>query len=476
MSPRSLLRWVLAVGCVTGLAACDSGDEAAPPPAARDGTNIVIVMTDDQDLASMRAMQRTRALLGSRGTKFANAFASLPLCCPSRATLLTGQYAHNHGVFSNKPPDGGYQAFDGRRRTLGVWFQSAGYRTAWIGKYLNGYGVDGDASMPPGWTRWFSPLGFDSLRMYDYSVSSDGEVEEFGDDPADYQTDVLAREALRFLRDRGDERPFFMVLAPLAPHDEDDTIDTGARDPRPAPRHIGSLNANGPPRPPSFNEADVSDKPPELREPRLGRSEIAALRRLDRSRRESLLAVDEAVARIVGTLREQGRLDETVIVFTSDNGYLLGQHRLVGGKSLPYRGVAGVPLLIRGPGFEPGGTVRTAVTNVDLAATVADLAGLDPDRELDGTSLRALAGDAPHETRATLLESSDYAAVRTRRFLYVEHSSGALELYDLRRDPFELENRAGDPTYAPQVGRLAAALSRLRDCAGAECEVAVSGT
>lgn len=184
--------------------------------------------------------------------------------------------------------------------------------------------------------------------------------------------------------------------------------------------------------------------------------------------------MDEAVARIVRALRAQGRLDDTVIVFTSDNGYLLGQHRLVGGKSLPYRGIAGVPLIVRGPGFDRA-SVRTAVTNVDVAATLADLAALEPDRELDGSSLRALAAAGADDARAVLLKSDDYAAVRTARFLYVEHRGGGVELYDLRRDPFELENRADDPAYEALAARLASALTHLRDCAGAECEVSLSG-
>jgi len=477
MNLRSAPRRALAVGCAAGLTllgACSSEDEPERPPAVGEGPNIVVVMTDDQDVASVRAMPRTRALLADRGTTFRNAVASLPLCCPSRATFLTGQYAHNHRVFSNKPPDGGYQAFDGRRRTLGVWLEAAGYRTGWIGKYLNGYGLNGVATVPPGWGRWFSPLGFDSLRMYDYTVSADGEIEEFGDAPADYQTDVFAREALRFLRDGEEEQPFFLMLAPLAPHDEDDTVDTGARDPRPAPRHRGALQATGPPRPASFNETDVSDKPRKLREPALTATDLRDLRRLDRSRRESLLAVDEAVSRIVGALRRQGRLAETLIVFTSDNGYLLGEHRLVGGKSLPYRGIAGVPLFIRGPGFDRGATVPTAVSNVDLAATLVDVAGLDPDRELDGASLREVGARGADDGRAVLLESSAYAGIRTRRFLYVEHSGGEVELYDLRRDPFELENLAGDAGSRARAKRLSETLSRLRDCVGDECRSGAS--
>ena len=453
-----------AAGCGGG---GDDRDPEPGPAGPRQAVNFVVVMTDDQDRASAHRMPRVRRLLAARGTTFANAFASLPLCCPSRATFLTGQYAHNHGVWHNKPPDGGYSAFGGRERTLGVWLEEAGYRTAWVGKYLNGYGLDGDPRVPPGWTRWFSPLGFDSLLMYDYAVSDDGRERHYGNRPRDYQTDVFAREAVRFVRDESGSRPFFLVLAPLAPHDEADTVRVGPRDPRPAPRHRGTVAEARLPGSPDFDEARVSDKPRKLRRPRLSASERHELARLIGDRRASLLAVDEAVGRIVGSLRRTGELSRTVVVFTSDNGYLLGEHRLVGGKSLPYRGIAGVPLIVRGPGFEPGARLDSAVGNVDVTATIVELAGLDPDRELDGVPL-PFGGE---DDRALLLESPAYTSVRTRRFLYVEHRGGAVELYDLRRDPLELENEAANPDYRTWADRLAAAADELRDCAGEGCRV-----
>jgi arylsulfatase A-like enzyme len=464
-------------GCATlalaSAAGCGGGEDdgGGEPPNSRAGTppNFVVVMTDDQDQASARRMPRVRRLLAERGTTFDNSFASLPLCCPSRATFVTGQYAHNHGVWDNKPPTGGYPAFTGRERTLGVWLEAAGYRTAWIGKYLNGYGLDGDPRAPPGWTRWFSPMGLDSLLMYDYTVSDDGRVRHYGNRPSDYQTDVLAHEALRFLRDAPGSRRFFLVLAPLAPHDEGDTLSLGVRDPRPAPRHRGAVALAPVPDSPDFDEARIEDKPRKLRRPRLSSTERRDLARLIRDRRASLLAVDEAVGRIVRTLRRQGELARTVVIFTSDNGYLLGEHRLIGGKSLPYRGIAGVPLIVRGPGFESDQHVDSVVGNIDLAPTIVELAGLDPDRILDGVSLTA----QPDERRALLLESEAYVSVRTRRFLYVEHDGGVVELYDLRRDPLELENVAGDSRYGTWEDRLAAAAADLRDCAGEECGVTV---
>jgi N-acetylglucosamine-6-sulfatase len=476
----ALLAAVLALagGCDLGGGNDDDAVSKRGSDVERPGSqpNFVVVMTDDQDLASVADMPRVRALLAKRGTTFTNAFATLPLCCPSRATFLTGEYAHNHGVMSNKPPDGGYQAFRDRNGTLGVWLQHAGYRTGWVGKYLNGYGLESDASVPPGWSRWFGLMGFTDLLMYGYTASVDGTARRYGSEPTDYQTDVLATEALRFLDETPTADPFFLVLAPLAPHDEADVIETGSRDPRPAPRHLGALDDPRLQRPPAFNEADVSDKPINLRRPRLTAAELQDLRRLSLSRRESLLAVDEAVGQIVAELRTTGRLDDTVIIYTSDNGYLLGEHRLVGGKSLPYRGIAGVPLIIRGPGFDEGARERAPVGNVDLAPTIAELAGLEPSREADGRSLAALADDRDAaDNRAVLLEGRNYAGVRTRRFLYVEHDNGATELYDLRQDPFELESLHSDPAYEETRTRLAEALAKLRNCAGSDCLVEVGG-
>lgn len=456
------------------LAGCGGGDHDSdadrgkePLPGAR--PNIVVVITDDQDAGSLRVMPSVRRLLADRGSTFAKNHASFPLCCPSRATFVTGQYAHNHGVMSNKPPTGGYQALRNRRRTLGVWLQRAGYRTGFVGKYLNGYGLDGDAAVPPGWSRWVVPMGLDELLMYGYRLNRDGAVRRYGNRARDYQTDVLAREATSFIRATG-RKPFFLVLSTLAPHDELDTIDTGARDPRPAPRHYGTFADVRPPQAPSWDEADLSDKPTSVR--RAARREVA----LDseeflagyRGRLESLLAVDEAVKQLVATLRASGELDDTVIMFTSDNGYLLGEHGLVG-KARPYEEATRVPLIVRGPGF-PVGVNRALTANLDLAPTILALAGAEANRELDGISLVELARDpdaAPG--RAIVIETESRVGLRTRRYFYLEHRKGERELYDMRRDPFQLENVAGDPAYGTVISSLAEALAALRECAGREC-------
>lgn len=435
--------------------------------------NILVVLTDDQDFRSLRAMDRVNRLLGRGGTRFDRAYATFPLCCPARATLLTGLYSHNHGVVGNKPPEGGFPAFHGRRHTIGVWLQRAGYRTAWIGKYLNAYGLDGRYPIPPGWSRWHAFVEQSELRMYGYQLNDNGTVHSYGSSPREYQTDLLARKAARFI-DFAARRPqpFFLVMATLAPHDEDDRIDTGDRDPRPAPRHLGAELPAALLRPPaSFDERDVSDKARRVRtSPRLTAGERRRLRGLRRSRLESLLAVDEAVGMLIRRLRRSGELDRTVIVFTTDNGYMLGEHRQVGGKSLPYEEAARVPLLIRGPGF-PAGERRTQIVgDVDLVPTFLELSGAHPTRRPDGISLLGAASDpAAGVDRALLLESGAMRAVRTPRWLFVDYGRGGLELYDTEADRLQLRSLAGSPALADTEAALAARLEGLADCAGGGC-------
>jgi N-acetylglucosamine-6-sulfatase len=413
-----------------------------------------------------------RTLLARRGTSFTHYYATLPLCCPARATLLTGQYAHNHGVFGNKPPDGGYPALARKADTLGVWLQRAGYRTAWIGKFLNGYGHEGEYAIPPGWDRWAVPVELTELRMWGYRLNEDGEIVAYGGAPADYQTDVLADKAIDYVGDAaGHERPFFLVLAPTAPHDELDTIDTGDRDPRPAPRHRGSFTRRDLRASPSFNEGDVSDKPRAIaRLPRLDDRDLRALLPQRLGRLESLLAVDEAVRGLVRTLRRTGQLERTAIVFTSDNGLVLGEHRLATAKSVPYEEATRVPLIVRGPGFHAGARVPAPVGNVDLAPTILDLAEARPTRRLDGASLLRAARD-PRSARArpVLLEAEAWRGLRLGRWSYVEHRDGAKELYDLADDPFQLHNLARAPALRAIRERLAGRLAQLRRCAGRAC-------
>jgi arylsulfatase A-like enzyme len=443
-----------------------SDSPSASRPAVAGAPNVVVVMTDDQGTRSLPRMRHVREELQREGTTFTNFFASFPLCCPSRATLLTGQYAHNHGVLDNKPPEGGYEALD-HAGTLPIAMRRAGYRTGYIGKYLNGYARRGNdrREVPPGWSEWYVRTDGD---FYDYEVNENGRLRRYGDDESDYRTDVSARRARDFIR-RGAERPepFFLVLSTQAPHTE---TGEGPPDPRPAPRHRGRFRSAPLPRPPSFNEADLSDKPHVLRE--RPRKNPQRLKRVHRDRLRSLLAVDEAVKGVVDELEAAGELEDTLIVYTSDNGYFLGEHRLEGKakRNALYDEAVRVPFVVRGPGFPPGAEREQIAGNIDLAPTILEAAGAEPGREPDGRSLRPLAADPDADAgRDILLEDIESKAVRTARFMYARHPDGQRELYDLERDPFQLENRAGDRRYRAHERRLEARLRQLRDCAGQEC-------
>jgi arylsulfatase A-like enzyme len=427
--------------------------------------NVVVVMTDDQDARSVRVMRGVQQQLAGHGATFTNSFATFPLCCPSRATFLTGQYAHNHDVRDNEPPAGGYEAFDDSR-TLPISLRRAGYRTALFGKYLNGYK---GSRVPPGWSEWHVLTRYPH-RMYGYTLNENGRLRSYGSRPQDYQTDVLARKAAGFI-DRASRRsrPFFLAMTPTAPHHESGRK-PGSRNPRPAPRHSDRFRRASLPRPPSFNEADVSDKPAFIRDrPLIQGDALDRLAGKYRGRLGSLLAVDDAVRRLVSELRDAGELANTVFFFTSDNGYFLGEHRLVE-KTHLYEEGARVPLIMRGPGV-PEGVKRPQIAgNIDLAPTILDFTGAAPLRTMDGRSLLPLARrPGVAADRDILLENQSSEAVRTQRYMYAEHPGGETELYDLRTDPYQLRSRHGDPALATVRARLAQRLAELRNCAGANC-------
>jgi arylsulfatase A-like enzyme len=461
MTLASHSRRLAAAAALAGLALIASALTWAVGDAAA-ARNVVVVMTDDQDARSLRVMQGVKRQLGGSGTTFENFFATFPVCCPSRATFLTGQYAHNHGVRGNLPPAGGVQAFDDSR-TLAVALRRAGYRTGYVGRYLNGYD---SRRVPPGWSDWHVGMGKSAFRMYDYTLNENGRLERYGSSPSDYQTDVYARKATRFVR--GGSRPFFLTFAPLAPHA--DPSRTRPPNPEPAPRHRGAFAGAALPRPPSFNELDVSDKPRFVRnKPLLSAGDQRRLKRQHQDRLASLLAVDDAVKRIVKTLRETGELRDTLILFTSDNGYMLGEHRLVA-KGVLYEESVDVPLIMRGPGV-PSGVRRSQIAgNIDLAPTIFDFTGVRPLDSVDGSSLLPLARDGSVAAdRDILFENQNSAAVRTQRYMYAEHSGGEAELYDLREDPFQLRSRHADPALASVRATLAQRLAQLRNCTGASC-------
>jgi N-acetylglucosamine-6-sulfatase len=451
------------------------------PAAAFAAPNVVVIETDDQTVADMAAMPATRALLGDRGVVFRDSFVSLSQCCPSRATFLTGRYAHNHRVLSTTPPFGGLRRLN-PYQTLASWLQRAGYATALVGKYLNGYGIDDPFSVPPGWTEWHALTGGATYWYYGYTINHDGRLRTYGSAPEDYQSDVITRIAEDVIRRRAArEAPFFLWTNYVAPHNgaPRDVPAPRIGTPIPAPRHAGRFAGRVPPATAAFDEADVSDKPSAIAaRPPLGSEGTEALWQAWRRRQEALLAVDEGVARIVTALRRAGELRRTLLVFTSDNGYMTGEHRLPAGKVLPYEPSIRVPLLMRGPGVPPGALRTGLVWNGDLAPTILAAAGARAPWTPDGRSLWPLIRGTPRwPARDILLEgpwrrrfrAPLYTGLRTERHLYVEYAGGERELYDLVTDPEQLDNLAARPESAPVQAVLAARLASLRSCRGAEC-------
>ena len=428
------------------------------PAAAR--PNFVFILTDDLDAQTAKHMPRVQELLGSGGTTFDNAFVTNPLCCPSNVSILTGQYSHNNQILHNVPPQGGFQKFvnlrtDGDPATLGdentlaTWMKDAGYLTGRVGKYLVGYPV-GSTYVPPGWDNWQSAYeGFSTY--FNYSMNENGTVVQYGADADDYMTDVLTGKSVDFINgaEASDEQPFMLFFTPNAPHSG--VSQNGA--PTPAPRHVGMFAGVTAPRPPSFNEADMSDKPPAFQNlPPLTAAQIADIDREYQARLESLQSVDEGVERIVQTLQANGELDNTFIIFTSDNGYHLGEHRMRQGKAQVYEEDIRVPLMVRGPGVREGVALDQLALNIDFAPTIAELARATPGRAMDGRSLvPLLVSDTPpannwrkdflveiYRTPGQLGQPG--FALRTRHEMYVEFADGFRELYDLREDPYQLNN------------------------------------
>ena len=454
--------------------------QSTPGTATAARPNIVFITTDDQDLDLIRHMPRVQSLLGEQGVTFANAFVTLPLCSPSHVSMLTGQYPHNHGVLINPSPLGGFVKFQdlgGEASTVATWLQAAGYRTGRVGKYLVGYS-NGTTHVPPGWDEWQSYYnGYTPFRQY--ALNENGRVVHYGTTPADYVTDVLADKAIAFIEET-DPRPFFLFFSPPAPHS-----DTGPDGPTtPAVRHRGVFADLAAPRGPSFNEADVSDKPPAIqRRAVLTDNEIAEIDYEYRTRAESLLAVDEAVERIVGALAASGKLENTYIFFTSDNGYHLGEHRLPRGKGTPYEEDIRVPLLVRGPGVPAGRQLEHFALNIDFAPTFVDLSGARPERAMDGRSLVPLLQATlppPENWRQDFLveiymgpaavppAGEEIRAIRTGQWMYAEYSTGARQLYDLRADPYQLES-LHDSASPELVLQLADRLHEFATCSGDSC-------
>jgi len=421
--------------------------------------NIVLILTDDQRWDSLGVMPEVRKLLGGHGVTFANSFVTTSLCCPSRATILTGQYSRHTGVYQNTTPHGGATSFRDRS-TVATWLHGAGYETALVGKYLNEYNRLPAGYVPPGWDEWDAIAQRREVQYYNYDLNENGRIVHYGAKPADYSTDVLAAKAAQFALRA--PRPFFLYFAPVAPHEAA----------VPAPRDAKAYSNLAPLRPPSYDEPDARDKPWAAEFPQLSSAARAEIDLTRTHMLESLRAVDRAVAGLVQALQTRGALDDTVILFASDNGFMWGEHRLRG-KIWPYEESIRVPLVVRVPWLDRGRVDRHLVTNADYASTFADLAGTKPGLPQDGRSLvPLLRGRDPPWPASILVEylgatgadrfgPPPFEAIRTERYLYVEYAFGWRELYDLKKDPYELDNLAGQPSAAALRARLAAALAGL---------------
>ena len=477
------------LGAVVLLLVSVTASSAAP--------NIVVIMTDDQeDTGSMAYMPKTLSLIAGHGVTFKNSFVNLSLCAPSRTSFLTGQAAHNHGIKANSPLDqGGWEAFKNKEdNALPVWLKAAGYKTALIGKYLNRYGqqsaygewlswlgglinVDFKGTtvgnprdwVPPGWDLWYA-FTETRVRYYNYMINENDRILDFDHRPEDYSTDVLKDRAIRFIKDQSASHdPFFLFIAPKAAH---------AQGPRaiPAPKYEQALNEVHLPESPAFNEKDLRHKA--LNSPNVGIKTKEDLEKSYRAELQSLQSVDDLVAAVGDALKETGKLDNTVIIYTSDNGFLFGDHRLIG-KSAAYEGSIKVPLLMRGPGIAENEAREQLVNNLDLVATIVDLAGAKPGVAQDGKSLSPLfAATAAPWRSALLIESpvnrferktNRFTGVRTPTKKYVKYEGGFEELFDLAADPHELNNAAEDPAYSADLSALRAMHDKLKVCAGDGC-------
>lgn len=512
--------------------------------------SFVVIQTDDQPLNEFdrrfrdlydnwrQIMPKTMALMKDKGITFSQYMTPFPLCAPSRATLLSGRYTQNHEVVRIGGPRGGWQAWRSNPimfENLPVWLQRAGYRTMHFGKFMNNYGgIDAPAEtvVPPGWDQWVSDATDNSTReFYGYRQNVNGTVtarlgwpyydQQGGRDPegcpwlgievCNYHTDSMSQQAEAAIREAGDQ-PFYLQVDYHAPHG-DSRPPIG---PEPAPRHYDTALKTPGPRPRGFNERDITDKPRFLQEADaaapLTQTEISQLDTEYRKSIEALRSVDDGVGGIIKALRETGRLANTYVIYTSDNGFFTGQHRISRGKLLPYEPALRVPFVIRGPGIRPGTRSFEPVANQDVAPTIIRLAGARAALTIDGRSMIPFWKDPKKRSRRPILLSSyatitrlipgdypddpeqpgdggtedrarrgkdasasvrspdqNYVGIRLGPYKYIRYESGETELYVLSEDPAELENRAGDPRYLKVINYLETQLADLRGCKGQSC-------
>ncbi len=464
--------------------------------AAPSQPNILLILTDDLDLAEIAYMPKLKSLLIDQGTSFSNYYVSVSLCCPSRATTIRGQYSHNTGVETNGGGNGGFETayrLGIESSTIATWLKTAGYSAGLFGKYLNGYPTTASETyIPPGWAEWNSSVKGNPYSEYNYTLNSDGKLVPYGRKPEDYGTDVYSQQAVKFIQQSTQgKKPFFVYLAVYAPH----------QPATPAPRDDKLFPDAKAPRTPNYNEADVSDKPQYIAElPLLKPAVEQHIDNLYRKRLQSLQAVDDAIENLYSTLKAAGQLDNTYIVFTSDNGFHLGNHRMPAGKQTAYEEDIHLPLVVRGPGVAAGKTIGQITGNIDLAPTFAAMAGAKLPDFVDGRSflpllvqgsskpekwrnvylvehfeqaaapktqvaaspdtqepndIDQLPPDLYGDTEAATPEAPapkagaskvrgipEFHGIRGMGYVYVEYVTGEKEFYDLTKDPYELQNLA----------------------------------
>ena len=442
--------------------------------AAPERPNFVFVLADDLSWDLVQYMPNVQQMQ-SDGATFTNYFVTNSLCCPSRASILTGEFPHDTGVLNNTPPLGGFSAFRGggaEQETVAVALKDSGYRTAYLGKYLNGYKPF--HRVPPGWSNWAVPGS--AYDGFTYSMNVNGRRARYGASVRAYVTDVLSRRAREFTtRVARADKPFLLMIAPFAPH----------RPYVPAPRHSWMFPGLKAPRTPAFGAKNAGAPGWLAARSPLTPEQEASLDRDYRLRAQSVQAVDEAIGRLREQLELRGEADNTYVIFSSDNGYHLGEHRLVNGKMTAFDSDIRVPLVVTGPGIEPGTSIDELAANIDLAPTLMRLAGLPVPRRVDGQSLvPLLRGRQPVEWRdAVLVEHfgpyfalddpdrqtansgnpPTYDAIRTRTGVYIRYETGEREYYDHRTDPHELDN-VWDYLSPDEQAGLDATLSRLVNC------------
>jgi N-acetylglucosamine-6-sulfatase len=437
--------------------------------------NVLFILTDDQDEESAARMDNVQTLLAEEGTTFSNAFATTPVCCPSRVSFMRGQYTHNHGVLTNNPPTGGYNRFIElglQDSTIATWLHDAGYSTFYAGKFLNGYG-SGNTDVAPGWDEWYAFAG--GVKQRKYTVNENGTLSTYRQRRT-HETYYLRDRAESFIRDNSQgSAPWFAWISTHAPHGPH-TI---------APEFLNSYDDVEMPTPPSYNEADVSDKPGWVQElPLLDDDCSTDEGRHDchqqvieewRARQEALMSVDVMVEDLVSALAETNQLERTYIVFASDNGYSLYRHRVYA-KGVAYEESWGIPFVVRGPGVQRSVVSEELVANIDLAPTIAEWAGIESPGYVDGRSLVPLLEGTQTPWREYLL----FETWVTRKFsdgvrsaggeTYVEYmATGEREYYDLAADPWQLESAHAAPENAERVSELSGVLPGLRGCAAATC-------